>query len=413
MLSLLALFLYFESSGQWAELNIPNLSYFNNTYFVNDSLGFILEPGGKMHRTADSGMTWDSIGTSYIYSWLNVGHFIDDETGYLGGGANFPFPPSSISDLILKTTDGGMSFDSIYGNFTGSDVVSIDFADENHGIFLTSYASHKTDDGGQTIDSLGLPFTNTISGSKDISYPDVNHAYALAYQNNGPNASDLYIYKSTNQGDDWNLIVIDTVPSQYTRFDFIDANKGFLIADGGRFFKTTDGANTWTKQNIDPNMIFTKIDFVNEQLGFILAAKNDTSYLYSTMDGGTSWQIEQIDTNFSAFSMSLTDSYIYASDNNRLFKRSIDSFTVGINSIIDIHSFDVYPNPSAEYIQLSHSFEQASSYSILDFVGREVLSGEIRASFDSIDISRLSSGAYTLSISSNNLVLGTSRFVVK
>ncbi|MFT4969571.1 MAG: photosystem II stability/assembly factor-like uncharacterized protein [Chitinophagales bacterium] len=413
MICFLCLILSSASFAQWDTVNIPNINYFNSSYFINDDLGFLLLEGAKVERTDDAGMTWDSIGTSYIYTWLNSAHFINENVGYIGGGAAFTFPPSSVGDLILKTTDGGLSFDSIYGTYASGDITAIDFADEDHGIFMSSYISFKTDDGGLTLDTL-FDFTNTLSYGKDVAYPSLNSAYVGGFQSNtGPNINDLYIYKSINQGEDWNLIVIDTGRSNNTHMDFIDDDTGFLIVQGGRFYKTIDGGVSWTKQVIDTRLTFSEISFVNANLGFLVAYQNDTSYLYSTMDGGDSWQYEQIDTAFSVTSLSITDNYIYVGGFNKLYKRSIDSFTVGISSRLSDYQFELFPNPSSSVLNITSSYKGQSSYCIRDYLGRTILKNNLASGTSAIDISSIEAGVYTISISSKNIFTGSSKFIVK
>ncbi len=401
--------------SQWTEVNTPPLSYFHDSYFINDSIAFILGPNSILYKTEDSGQAWDSIGTPYIYSWLNTAHFIDDQTGFVGGGANFPFPPSSISDLILKTNDGGLTWDSIYGTQSGSDIIDIDFADLDNGMFVSSYVSYKTSDGGVTIDTLGLNFNNTLNYGREIEFPDLDHAYAISYQNNtGPNANDLFILKSTNQGDDWQVIVLENTPSYSTKIDFVSGDTGFMIAQGSRFFSTTDGANNWTKLQLDTSLTFTDVQFVDEQLGFLCAFKDSTSYLYTTQNGGANWVIEEIDSNVRVNFIHIGDDYIYANNNKHIFKRSIASFQVGIKEVNALHALHIHPNPCSDKLTFEWtSGHQNHTLNLTNNLGQVVRTQAVEAGNNKLNLHGLASGIYTLSIHDGDKTLTFSRVMKK
>ena len=400
--------------AQWTEIPCP-INYLYGSHFINDDTGFLLTGRGYVERTSDGGMTWDSIGTPYFYSWLNAASFLNDSVGYLCGGANFPFPPNSISDLILKTTDGGLSFDSIFGTFTGSDIQAISFADENHGMFLGAFNSYKTDDGGQSIDTLHLPnnSSSTMFGSA-VAYVDLQHAYALTnqYISSNPLTYARYFSFSADQGNNWTQSYVDTVSYPRGGLQFLNPQVGFMASDNS-LLKTSDGGQNWQAILNTSMSGLQAIHFVNEQTGFITALYGDTSYLYTTLDGGNNWQIEQIDTNFQASHLSITANYIYVSDFGRLFKKAIDSISVGLRPNIALSEIKVYPNPSVGPIHIDVSQEQGLKYELVNHLGQIVQTGRLEEHNSALDLSFLPRGIYTLSIADQYKPLGFSRIVLK
>ncbi|MEO6952741.1 MAG: hypothetical protein ABI321_13100 [Polyangia bacterium] len=78
---------------------------------------------------------------------------------------------------------------------------------------------------------------------------------------------------------------------------FTDASTGWSVNGLGRIYHTTDGGQTWTKQLDKPGTYFRAIAFVDRLHGF--ASNIGTDYypnvtdehpLYSTVDGGVTWQ---------------------------------------------------------------------------------------------------------------------------
>lgn len=398
--------------AQWTEIAIP-LNYFYGSNFINDNTGFLLTGSGYLERTSDGGTTWDSIGTPYEYSWLNTSHFLDNNLGFIGGGANFPFPPSSISDLILKTTDGGMSFDSIYGSLSSSDIQAIDFADNNHGMFLGPFYSFKTSDGGSTIDSLFIPNSNntTMFGS-DIAYVDLQNAFALTHQylSSGPLAFARFIYVSHDEGETWTQLFVDSVANPTSQIQFLNPQIGFL-AGGQQLLKTNDGGSSWQTLLTTPNLGIQQVHFVNSNTGFLSAQYADTSYLYSTLDGGINWQLELIDTNFQATSLSITANYLYASDFRKLYKRAIDSISVGISTLGNTPSLQLYPNPSSGIVQFNFDYTIETNYQIINDLGQVLQEGRVKEENTELDLAIFASGIYTLVVSDKNKPLAISRIV--
>jgi photosystem II stability/assembly factor-like uncharacterized protein len=78
---------------------------------------------------------------------------------------------------------------------------------------------------------------------------------------------------------------------------FIDALTGWYGNGAGKLFHTTDGGQTWTKQLDRPGTFVRALGFVDKDLGFLgnigpdyFPGVTDTTPLYRTRDGGTSWE---------------------------------------------------------------------------------------------------------------------------
>ena len=76
----------------------------------------------------------------------------------------------------------------------------------------------------------------------DITFLDSLTGIAVA--NNYPNDSN-YVLKTTNSGDNWQVIYRQWYPMQHIQF--LNINTGFACA--GYLYKTTDGGYTWNNVN--------------------------------------------------------------------------------------------------------------------------------------------------------------------
>ena len=76
---------------------------------------------------------------------------------------------------------------------------------------------------------------------------------------------------------------------------------------------------------------------------------------------------------------------------------------------------NIYPNPTSDYLFVeieTELFESGSlTFSIYDIIGKKLLSIQARSQWESLDVSKLSSGTYILSIEKNGEIIGKSKFI--
>ncbi len=72
---------------------------------------------------------------------------------------------------------------------------------------------------------------------------------------------------------------------------FIDSQTGFAVCPGGIVMKTTDGGATWSLKDLSTatSWVFTKVFFLNNQVGWIAGYLSTTGLLFKTTDGGNTW----------------------------------------------------------------------------------------------------------------------------
>lgn len=94
----------------------------------------------------------------------------------------------------------------------------------------------------------------------------------------------------------WTKLPTDPFRGKQDDIYFVNANVGWYVNGTGKIYKTTDGGATWTKQLDKPGTYFRCIAFIDEQHGFAgnigteyYPNVTDTTPLYETRDGGTTW----------------------------------------------------------------------------------------------------------------------------
>lgn len=141
-------------------------------YFSSPKTGFIIK-SGKLYKTNDYGLNWYKV-YDKVYSNGNI-LFTSQDTGYVVGGATVicdpgPCIPPIIYGAIIKTTDGGESWQKL--NFFNDtlNIISASFINNDSGYcFSSNNTIQKTEDGGLTWISIDTGITGNISGGLFIN----------------------------------------------------------------------------------------------------------------------------------------------------------------------------------------------------------------------------------------------------
>ena len=264
-------FLVFNSkvSGQWTEVfNDP--SYFlSDVKFQNETTGFAC--GGKQDsinsfgvvlRTVDGGLSWSEVYLSppnYPNSWTIC--LVNDTVIIIGGQ----------DGGVLKTTDGGETWDDqpyIPGLW---DIHSLKFFDENVGMAHWG----RTTDGGYTWTDMG------IGWMKDHSF--YNDSTGIITTGEG-------IFYTSDYGVSWTMVEPDIEGAYFTSVSMVDEIFGIAGTDKGQLFRTTNGGLNW---ELFDSLIFDsnylrRIRMCSAQAGYILEGYDDPRVL-RTYNGGSTW----------------------------------------------------------------------------------------------------------------------------
>lgn len=268
---------------EWELCSVPEASNFNLTVvnFFNNKNGSIgTSDGAHILRTSDGGMSWEIINTNIKGKPIRNLAFWNEQEGIL-------LSYNSNESSLLKTFDGGSTWSniilpdtSIYTRYTYLKVY-----DYNRYIITNLHTSYLTRDGGKSWENLELKL-------KDICIVSDTLAFGLGDFN--------YIYKSTNNGNTWqNYFDMEYSYRVYSISFFTDSmGLASKIDDIGDVYK--DAIHKISKENenwYDYNKyIYNSFNWYKYKK--VLMFSPDTAYVISqsysekllkTTDGGETW----------------------------------------------------------------------------------------------------------------------------
>jgi photosystem II stability/assembly factor-like uncharacterized protein len=214
---------------------------------------------GYILKTTDGGQTWDSQ-NSITTAQLNAVQFLNANVGYVVGD----------SGKILKTTNGGDTWIRLTSSYNYW-ISSLYFVNENYGWL----------GGGSHI----LATTNGGTNWTSYSVGEVHSIYGVYFlnQTTGFWVGFSGVYKTTDGGQSFNYVW--NVPNSYAwdEINFINSSTGWIGGNGGEVAKTTDGGTTWVGVGGVTGLVYGMF-FKDENNGWIA-----TYYgIYRTQNGGNS-----------------------------------------------------------------------------------------------------------------------------
>jgi photosystem II stability/assembly factor-like uncharacterized protein len=218
-------------------------------------------------KTTNGGQNWMTIREGIVgqgnYYW-GVS-YINHNTGWI----------ASTMSWVLRTTNGGMTFDSSQIP-TLPYILDIYFKDSLNGLIACDVGKiYKTTNGG--INWKWIYLYGETSALFDFSFIG-NTGWVAGWQNRK-------IYKTTNFGDSWDSLGrADPAGSWWaTALFFSSINTGWASGEAGNIWKSTNGGVNWYKQSI-PNFVgYGELHFINDSIGW--ACGSIGTILHTTTSG--------------------------------------------------------------------------------------------------------------------------------
>lgn len=192
--------------------------------------------------------------------------FINKDTGWI----------TRTGNTILKTTNGGLSFDSA---FAEGRLYDIYFKNSNEGLACGQSASmRRTTNGGLSWSEISVPVGTKADDLYRLTFVNQYTGYTQGVHNSK-------IYKTTDFGDTWDSLTRIPGTTFMNCIFFSSTNTGWSCGDNNQIFKTTDTGLTWQQENtshFNP-WAYGAIYFIDDSIGW---AVGSAGKIIHTTNGG-------------------------------------------------------------------------------------------------------------------------------
>ncbi len=264
----------------WVDTNSPVAnSRTDDIWFFDADTGWLVNSNGEVERTSDGGQTWEQK------------LFVDP------GSTAFPY---------LRCLAWGSAQVGWFGAVTGYAGSKKDYLQ----ILL-----HRTTDGGENWTALSNLPEQSPAGVCGLYA--VNEQVLYGSGTNDPNLPGPGIVKTTDGGASWQFIDMAAHADNLIDIYFVDEDTGWVV--GGKkdsncpttkpgynkdveqyaqlkpvVLKTIDGGASWQSkaagvEGYDCGEWGWKIQFLNDQVGFVSLENFTSAAILKTLDGGESW----------------------------------------------------------------------------------------------------------------------------
>ncbi len=326
-----------DGGNTWERIDILPNADLQEIQFLDKNIGWVSGTNSitrtpYLFKTENGGESWleEELSSKEVYTCKL--HFFDQDTGFV----NFmSFSYNLGPGEFLRTTDGGVTWDSLYFGFD-----NIFFTDNNNGWAthirpnwgFAWYSIHFTNDGGYTWQEDttrygkgdgAIYFTDTLLTSEFGAYDfyDIYNGYYV-----GESGS---ICKTKDGGRTWldksKIVTTEDLNSVF----FLDENRGWAVGGSVRYWwgdepevyqnghvlSTNDGGDSWKYMDYHTDIInyqLRKVLFIDQSMGYSLGFNEDLGWgsaeisaLFKTSNAGIPWSwhkiLEKESTRFTDF----------------------------------------------------------------------------------------------------------------
>jgi photosystem II stability/assembly factor-like uncharacterized protein len=421
---LLFLLIPFTAQSQWVMINQDSNLMMNEVAFLNADTGFVVAEeywfgtDEIILRTTDGGQSWDA--TSFPSGWWMTSLAIASDSVVYAGGQD---------GSILKTTDGGTTW-NYFSTLPGflNDYFELYFFSADTGLAV-DYMGHifRTSDGAVTWQIIYTPPDSV----QHLAWPNTGKIQfvddSLGYAALGENG---YILKTLDRGNTWFNVNVGDTTIYVTSIHMINADTGIAVGDQGKISRTVNGGVTWSTpsqiSSTAPDLL--DVIFFNDTIGYAVGGIDyyswpspnpDRGVIYGTTDGGVTWiRTDSLAKHWLTAMWKANDTTGYAVGwNGYILKISNPSQYMGLQAESQTESgVTIFPNPfseSATVTLTNYDRNEKQMLQLYDVTGRIVQSIPMENGMYVLQKDNLLAGIYCWHITSNGAMIDSGKLVVE
>lgn len=366
----------------WERVNLPDSVEMSNFTFAPDGTIYVTEAGyqykGGVYHSHDRGETWEygNIAETSV-TFTSILALSDNQTVLTGNTGSYH---------IYRSIDGGVEWSPLCEGLMN--VYSL-FESSSGVVFAGSNNIMKSMDKGETWDTV---MENISWGNQIRDFAEASNGYLYAAFWDYGNFMVSGVYRSTNGGDDWELI--DISDDGFTGVAINSEDVIFATSYYMGVFRSYDYGQTWDSL---PGFQIYYIDIDRDDVIYVSTDSYGVWKSYNNFDS-----VEKIESQLIADADQLLvspDNYLYL-ENVGTLMRSLQPLSTDNYAEIPQLQLSIYPNPSKGRLTLI--MPQLKGHDVrlqvLDLAGR-VLHNQVSKGCSSsmeLDVGGLPNGVYLL-----------------
>jgi photosystem II stability/assembly factor-like uncharacterized protein len=296
-----------SAQGTWERIPVPTTQYLKSVCFVDSLYGWIAGDSGVILHTTDGGASWNFQETNAVYDVEDV-FFLNRN---LGWASSFNFSTVPFGTVLLKTTNGGATWESSVYPEEDIFITCILFRDSLNGwMGGRPHALLRTADGGlnwaqAAIDTSVLAFFPVLS----INFYNDQYGYASG----GMFDIAGVTWHTSDGGNMWYAIDPTQAPADEVHslhlFDSVtvmgaggDPDFGYGVG----MIRTSDGGANWTYDELTIQGNAYDLDFRTASEAW--APLGPRLKLIYSLDTGVTWTDIPVPGNTAVYDMIFPDS---------------------------------------------------------------------------------------------------------
>ena len=235
-----------DGGNTWSAVHTGG-TYLRSIKFIDEAIGFCGSLDSVFLMTVDSGQTWTNITSTIPTQPKGIcGISIPNDSVIYGVGIyNQPA-------FLIRSFNRGMTWNYINMDTLLSAIVEVNFISQDTG--WVCGRANPSSDGGEILYTTngGVSWTSVFKTNRNLDYvwkiqsPDKQNYYASV--SSTPSANGTYFLKSIDNGLTWTEMLVDSTWTDIQMIGFIDSLRGWT-GGANDLFETIDGGITWIKKN--------------------------------------------------------------------------------------------------------------------------------------------------------------------
>ncbi len=418
------------SQEYWLRQNTPTTKRLTNCFFIDSNTGWVSGDSGVIMKSTDSGRNWILQNSNTFHDIISM-HFINERLGWANAWIFNPEPDEFYGTLLLKTTNGGTTWESEIYPDTNEFYGSVFYLDSLNGFIGGSPQFILYTANG------GLSWIDAISDSAGFNGFPVSHITFLnrdtGYATGGVQDIAGIVWKTVNKGRNW--VPVPTGPDAVNDIYFFHPDTSIgLTGDfkfGASFYRTNNNWLSSFNVNLGYVGMALSIDFRKRNDGWITIGY--LSKLFRSVNAGNNWTKMEIPDSSAIFDIQFIDTTYgwCVGDHGAVYKYNTTMTNIVFENLNDIPEYKLYqnyPNPFNPVTKIvfeipwtinGRSGLVQTELKIYDILGNEIKTllsekkspGRYEVTFDA---SGISSGVYFYRLSAGGIhVTGKSMLLLK